>query len=136
MNLSDLRPSVGSSVDELSELVNSNGWSSTLPEKLPERLLLALAKDARTVECDRIDLHSRQKAMASVLYAMVNLLASESGHAKTDHGLKLTEEEMRGSLWIYRVGLDIEISSRIVGLPSPMSVGFLDLLRAQVPGWR
>lgn len=136
MNLHALRPAGGTSVEELSQLVNAQGWQATLPERLSDQLLLRLARDARAVECDSIDLRGRQKAMASVLYAMVSLMAGESAQVGTKQGLKLTEEEMMSSLWIYRGGLDTEICTRILGLPSKAMIGFLDVLRAQVAGWR
>lgn len=136
MTLDLLRPSQGASFEELSLLINSQGWKAILPEKLPEHLLLSLARDARVAEFEGMDRRERQAAMACVIYSMVSLLAGDSQRAGEKLKFKLTEDQLMRSLAIYGGGLDTEICSRILGVPSPRTTGFLDFLRAQVQGRR
>lgn len=129
--LQQLRPSTGGDLHQLHGLLEGRGWQSTLPQSLPEPVLLRLARDFRCVEMSATETESSDyvPSLAPAMYVVMKLLAQHPARKDEKGALELSESGLMHALQLYQLDLEREIVSRIVGIsPSSLTTKTLERL--------
>lgn len=116
MQLQRLRPSNRTDLTKLKVLVEGRGWKGAVPAALPENVLLELARDFRSFECNAAGEDDDAPAMEGPLLAVVNLLMNHPARGPVALAeLNLSEDAMFNALQAYQWALEREIVTRIIG---------------------
>lgn len=117
MLLQRLKPREGADLGQLRTLLEGHGWRAAVPAALPEKVLLALARDFRSVECSISGEDEGEPRMAAPMYVVLNLLMNHPARKATQGAdLQLSDASMIEAMQAYQWALEREIVSRIVGL--------------------
>lgn len=117
--LQALRPKAGADLALLHKLVEGRGWRASLPSAMPDRVLLSLARDFRTVECSLKGEIEQEPDLAGPMFLVLNLLMELPGAPTAQRRqVQLSEDALFRGVQFYQWAVEREIVARIVGLGS------------------
>jgi hypothetical protein len=116
MTLQELRPVDGMSLEALRVLLEGKGWSASMPEALPENVLLELTRDFRDALTPSND---DGRGLTVAMFVVLNVLTEHPRHQGLEGEFDISEAGLFQSMQLYLWGLEREVVTRIVGCRSP-----------------
>lgn len=118
MELKDLSPRRGVNLAELSAMITGREWTAGIPSALPEKLLLELVYDFRSVERE-LSVGGKSdetvEGFGSILYLVSALLATHPSRKKQIGKFSISLEKLTDAIQAYQWSLEREVSTRILG---------------------
>ena len=111
--LSELRPSKRTDVAALDGLITAGGHHGAMPSRLPDEVLLSLARDFREVEQGTQDSADMAPPLLLVLQ-LLRLRRARKGQPVDP--LQVREAQLARSMQVVQIAVEREIMSRITGI--------------------
>lgn len=114
MSLASLRPQEPTDLTHLSTVLRKqNARKAALPTELPEPILIAVARDLRSLEDPDEDAEGGQTSLAAPMMLVLSILLGSKASAT---GMSIGERAMFDSLKSYQWAVEREIVTRLTGI--------------------